>query len=112
MCFLLGFENHLCSIRLAVTPVRLYTTLRNIYNKSFAINDSFCMHFCTCRTEFDHAPDPAAALAAIEAETGDVNTGASRDALKRLRQLLEREIEAQVRRDLWCMDVTAVLVYA
>lgn len=48
------------------------------------------------RTDFDHAPDPASALAAIEAETGDVNAGSSKDALKRLRQLLEREIEAQV----------------
>lgn len=48
------------------------------------------------RTDFDHAPDPASALAAIEAETGDVNAGSSRDALKHLRHLLEREIEAQV----------------
>lgn len=49
-----------------------------------------------CRTAFDHAPDPASALAAIEAETGDVNAGSSKDALKHLRHLLEREIEAQV----------------
>jgi hypothetical protein len=60
-------------------------------------------HQLTCRpkpnlnrTDFDHAPDPASALAAIEAETGDVNAGSSKDALKHLRHLLEREIEAQV----------------
>lgn len=54
------------------------------------------VHF-VYRTDFDHAPDPASALAAIEAETGDVNAGSSKDALKHLRHLLEREIEAQVR---------------
>lgn len=40
--------------------------------------------------------DPSEALAAIEAETGDVSLGSSTDALARLRSLLEREIEAQV----------------
>ena len=41
-------------------------------------------------------PDPAAALAAIEAETGDVSAGSSKATLARLRELLEREIDAQV----------------
>mmetsp|Transcript_20906 Transcript_20906/g.62924 ORF Transcript_20906/g.62924 Transcript_20906/m.62924 type:complete len:762 (-) Transcript_20906:527-2812(-) len=39
--------------------------------------------------------EPAEALAAIEAETGDVALGSSTHALARLRSLLEREIEAQ-----------------